>query len=255
MDVEVIAALLCVAFAAGWVDAVVGGGGLIQFPALLLALPNAPIATALGTNKLVAITGTTAAAVSYARRTSVDWRTVGRAAALAVPCSAAGALIASELPADVFRPAIMVVLLGVALFVTLRPAFGRSAREGTASRGRLYAAAALAGGGIGFYDGVLGAGTGTFLIITFVALLGADFVGGSAMAKWVNLGTNAGALLVFAVQGHVLWLLGLGMACCNVAGGTVGARVALSRGAGFVRGVLLVVVLLILVKLGHDQWG
>nr|WP_221374901.1 TSUP family transporter [Actinoplanes polyasparticus] len=242
MEWQYIILLLAVAAAAGWVDAVVGGGGLVLVPALMLGLPNLPPVTALGTNKVASICGTTSAAITYARRTKIDWRTAGPSAALAVACSAVGALAASHIPAQYFRPAVMVLLLLVLAFVVARPTFGVVVDEPTRTWRRRLAAVLLAGTVIAFYDGVFGPGTGTFLIIAFTALLNLDFVASSATAKIINVGTNLGALLVFAAGGHVLWKLGLAMAACNILGARFGARTALKRGAGFVRGVLVVVV-------------
>jgi uncharacterized membrane protein YfcA len=247
--------LLCLAAAAaGWIDAVAGGGGLLQLPALLLALPNVPVATALGTNKLASITGTATAAVTYGRRTKLDWRTLTPAGLLAVACSGLGALSASAVPASYFRPIIMAMLLAVALFVVFKPQFGTLQDDVARGPGRRVIALLLAGVVIAFYDGVLGPGTGTFLIFTFIGLLGQDFVHSSAMAKVINAGTNFGALAVFATQGHVLWLTGLGMAIFNIAGARLGATTALKRGSGFVRVVLLVVVTVLVGKLMLDQW-
>lgn len=247
--------LIPVAAAAGWIDAVVGGGGLLQLPAMLVAFPTLPTATILGTNKAVAITGTSSAATTYLRKTEIDWKFVGLAATIAVPSAAGGALVASNLPGDVFRPAIMAALLLVGLFVTLRPDFGRTHAPVRLSRRRAVIAALFSGGGIGFYDGVIGSGTGTFLIITFLLVLGADFLHGSAMAKAVNVGTNLGALIVFVAEGHVMWLLAGCMAVGNITGAALGARMALKRGTPFIRYALLVVVVVLVAKLAHDQWG
>ena len=249
MDWQLVLPLLLVAAAAGWVDAVVGGGGLILVPALLLGLPGLPPVTALGTNKVASIAGTTAAAITYARRTKIPWRIAAPAAALAVGFAGLGALAAASLPAHWFRPAIMALLLLVLAFVVLRPSFGVVTAEREPSRRRLAGVVLLAGGAIAFYDGVFGPGTGTFLIIAFTALLGLDFVRSSATAKVLNAGTNLGALIVFAAGGHVLWKLGLAMAICNIAGAQFGARTALRRGAGFVRVVLVVVVLAMVARL------
>ncbi|MEV8034927.1 TSUP family transporter [Streptomyces sp. NPDC086182] len=255
MDAVGITGLLVAATTAGWVDAVVGGGGLVLIPALLMAFPTLPPSTALGTNKLTAITGTTVAAVTFARRTKLDRSVALPAAALAVPSAGFGALSASSLPADWFRPVIMALLISVAVFVTLRPNFGSVIEDADAiSRRRRLMVVAFAGCGIGFYDGVFGPGTGTFLIMTFTSLLSLEFLQSSALAKVVNVGTNLGALTVFAAQGQVLWLLGAGMALCNIAGATLGARTALKRGSGFVRIVLLVVVTGMVVKLAFDQF-
>ncbi|MEV4201035.1 sulfite exporter TauE/SafE family protein [Micromonospora globbae] len=246
--------LLTAAAMAGWVDAVVGGGGLLLLPALLVAAPGVPVATALGTNKLAAIAGTATAAATYARRTKVDWGVAGPAAGVAVLSAGVGAALAGAVPAGAYRPVVLVVLLAVAVFVLLRPRLGVVAEPRRRTRARVAAAVGVAGVGIALYDGLIGPGTGTFLVLAFTALVGADFVHGSAMAKVVNAGTNLGALVVFGVTGHVWWLLGAGMALCNIAGAVLGARMALRRGAGFVRVVLLVVVLALIGKLGYDQW-
>jgi uncharacterized membrane protein YfcA len=255
MDMAHGAGLLGAAAGAGGVDAIVGGGGLIQLPALLLAYPTLPAAVALGTNKLASISGTSTAAATYLRRTKVDRRVMIPAAALAVVCAGFGAVSASRLPTSVFRPIVMVLLVCVAAFVVFRPSFGAQEADLEVSRRRRLTTTLVAGMGIGFYDGIFGPGTGTFLIICFAVGIGTEFVAGSAMAKVVNCGTNLGALLVFATQGHVMWALGAAMGACNIVGARVGARLALKRGAGFVRVVLLVVVAAMVVKMGFDQLG
>jgi uncharacterized membrane protein YfcA len=246
--------LLSAAALAGWVDAVVGGGGLLLLPALLVFAPGVPVATALGTNKLAAIFGTSTAALTYARRTKLDWRVAGPSAGLAVGSAGVGAALAGAVPAGAYRPVVLVVLLSVAVFVLTRPRLGVVALPHRRTRARVAAVVVLAGVGVALYDGLIGPGTGTFLVLAFTALVGADFVHASAMAKVVNAGTNLGALVVFAATGHVWWLLGAAMAVCNVAGAALGARMALRRGSGFVRVVLLVVVVALVGKLGYDQW-
>lgn len=209
--------VLCVAaLAAGWIDAVVGGGGLLLLPVLLLGLPvGTPAAYALGTNKAVAIVGTSGAAVTYARKAPVDVRLAVRIGVAAVAGSSAGAFLAAGTSAAVLKPLIMVVLLGVAAFVILRPAFGTVPATGPATRRQILAAIGLAGLGIGFYDGLIGPGTGTFLVLALTAVLHLDLVTASATAKIVNCCTNAGALAMFAWQGTVLWPLAAVMAVFN----------------------------------------
>jgi uncharacterized membrane protein YfcA len=254
VDAASVVALLVAAVAAGWVDAIVGGGGLLLLPALLLGMPDLPVATALGTNKVTAIAGTSTAAVTYARRTKIDWSVAGPAAAAAVVASGVGAALAGGVPAGAYRPVVIVALVAVALFVTVRPQLGVVADPDRRTRARAAVAVVVAGGLIALYDGMFGPGTGTFLVLAFTALLGVDFLHGSAMAKLINAGTNFGALVVFAVTGHVWWLLGAALAVGNIAGAVLGARMALRRGAGFVRVVLLAVVLAMVAKLGYDQW-
>lgn len=255
MDLAHTALALVGATGAGWVDAVVGGGGLLQLPALLLAAPTAPVAVLLGTNKVASVAGTSTAALTYLRRTKVRWSILGPAVGLAVLCSGLGAALAGTVPARAYRPVVIVVLAGVALVVLLRPALGTGPGRDAVSRRRILTAIGLAGMLIATYDGAIGPGTGTFLILSFSTTLGVDFLHASAMAKAVNVATNVGALVVFALGGHVWWLLGLGMAIGNMLGARLGAHTALRRGSGFVRLVLLVVVFALLAKLAFDEFS
>ncbi|OII64777.1 hypothetical protein BJP40_19565 [Streptomyces sp. CC53] len=248
--------LLCLAaLVAGWIDAVVGGGGLLLIPALLIGLPQVPAAQVLGTNKAVAIVGTTGAAVTYVRRAPVRVARALRIGLAALAGSMGGAFFAAGISSEVLRPVILVVLVGVAAFVLLRPSFGTGeAQAGPVGRARAVTAVVLVGGGIGFYDGLFCPGTGTFLVLSLTAVLHLDLVTASATAKIVNVCTNVGALAMFAYQGNVLWQLAALMAAFNLVGGMLGARMALSKGAEFVRGVLLVVVFSLVAKLAFDQW-
>ncbi|WP_345036078.1 sulfite exporter TauE/SafE family protein [Streptomyces sannanensis] len=255
ISVTMIIVLCLAAAAAGWIDAVVGGGGLLLLPALLLGLPHAPAAQVLGTNKAVAIVGTSGAAITYARKAPVKVGTAVRIGAAALAGSMAGAFFAAGISSEVLRPVIMVVLLGVAAFVMLRPSFGTTPAGAEVTRARTVTAIVLVGGGIGFYDGLFGPGTGTFLVLALTAVLHLDLVTASATAKIVNVCTNAGALAMFAYHGSVLWQLAAMMAVFNLAGGMLGARMALKKGSEFVRGVLLVVVFSLIAKLAFDQWS
>ncbi|MFK4759985.1 sulfite exporter TauE/SafE family protein [Microbacterium sp. ZW T5_45] len=241
------------AFAAGWIDAVVGGGGLLQLPALLLIPGIAPV-QALATNKLASVFGTATSSVTYYRRAKPDIRTALPMAGIALAGSFGGAAVATILPSAAFKPIIVVALLAVALFTAFRPQMG-AATKLRFSGHRHHVMAGAAGLGIGFYDGMIGPGTGTFLVIALVALLGYDFLQASAKAKIVNLATNAGALLLFIPHGSVLWLLGGILAVANVAGSYLGSRMAISRGARFIRVVFLIVVVALIAKLGVDVWN
>ncbi len=246
-DWYVIVALCLVAAAAGWVDAVSGGGGLLQLPALLIALPGQPPSVALGTNKMSSILGTSAAAITYGR---VERPRLGTALPMALAAfagAAAGSALAVHLPPNVFRPVILIALITVWCFIAFRRDLGLVERE--TSRRRHLVTAIVGGLGIGFYDGAIGPGTGSFLVILLVAALGYTFLQASATAKIVNVGTNLASLIVFGLAGSVLWVLGLLMGVCNVAGAIVGARMAMARGSGFVRVVLLVVTAALIVVL------
>jgi uncharacterized protein len=251
----VLALLVLAAALAGWVDAVSGGGGLVQLPALLLGLPGAPPATVLGTNKLSAIIGTSAVAITYRRASVSDTATAVPMAATAFAGSAVGAVIATHLPGSFFRPLALVLLVVVGVWTFVRPAMGEEQVlrwHGTADHGRHRLTAVMLGGVVGLYDGVFGPGTGTFLVFGLVALLGYSFLNASAIAKVVNVATNLAALIVFAAGGHLLWALGLTMGAANLVGGVVGARTAVRRGSGFVRVVFLAVVGVLLVRLAYD---
>jgi uncharacterized protein len=244
--------VLAAGFAAGWVDAVVGGGGLIQLPALLLVPGISPV-QALATNKMGSIFGTSTSAVTYFRRAHPDLKTALPMAGVALAGSFGGAVLAASLPASVFKPIIVAALIAVAVFTALRPTVG--ALTALRYRGaRHYCAAAAVGAVIGFYDGLIGPGTGSFLVIALVALLGYNFLAASAKAKIVNMATNLGALLFFLPHGSVLWGLGLVLGLANMAGGYLGARMAVKQGSGFIRIVFLVVVAALIVKLGYDVW-
>ena len=239
---------------AGWVDAVVGGGGLVQLPALLVGLPGASPVQILATNKLGSVCGTTVSSLTYYRRVGPDPRTFIPLMVLAFAGSLGGALVASRIPKAAFDPIVLVVLVLVGAYVLLKP----SAGEITALRfaGHRHTIAAMAAGAvIGFYDGALGPGTGSFLVFTLVGLLGYNFLEASAKARMANWATNVAALCVFIPQGAVLWKIGLAMGAANLLGGYLGARTAVAKGGGFVRVVFVVVVGAFIVKIGSDVLG
>lgn len=250
----VLALLGLAGLAAGFVDAVVGGGGLIQLPALLLGLPGASPVQVLATNKLASICGTTMSSATYYRRIRPDPRTFGPLMLFAFAGSAAGAVVASHLPGEVFQPIVLVALILVGGWVLLRPAIGDETLLRFAGH-RHTAVAMLTGLVIGFYDGALGPGTGSFFVITLVGLLGYSFLEASAKARLANWATNLAALCVFVPQGAVVWHVGLVMGGCNLVGGYLGARTAVVRGAGFVRVFFVVVVAAFVVRIGGDVLG
>jgi uncharacterized membrane protein YfcA len=240
--------------AAGFVDAVVGGGGLVQLPALLIGLPGASPVNVLATNKLSSICGTTVSSATYYRRIRPDPRTFGPLMACAFVGSVGGAILGSHISDSAFDPIVLVVLIVVGGWVLLRPTLG----ETTVLRyaGHRHVAVAMATGlVIGVYDGALGPGTGSFFLISLVGLLGYSFLEASAKARLANWATNFAALCVFVPQGAVLWKVGFVMGACNLVGGYVGARTAVTRGAAFVRIFFLVVVLGFIVRIGGDLLG
>lgn len=245
--------LLAAALFAGFVDAVAGGGGLVQVPALLMALPAEPPATVFGTNKLASIFGTGNAALRYARRISLPWGIALPAAATAFLFSFVGAMAVAWLPKEVVRPLVLGLLVLVMAYTVVKPDFGVVAGSRLAAgseRGRALAVGSV----LGFYDGFFGPGAGSFLIFAFVRFFRLDFLHASSAAKVVNFSTNAAALAYFAPSGHVLWVTGLVMALFNIAGALLGARLALHHGSGFVRWVFIVVASMLIVRLGYETF-
>ncbi len=242
------------AFGAGFVDSIVGGGGLILVPALFATFPDALPATLFGTNKGGATWGTSAALLSFLRRVRLPWRIVAPAALAAFAGALLGALAISEIASAPFRkalPFILCVLLGYTLW---RKDMGQ--RHAPRAPGRRTAAlAAIGGAAIGFYDGFFGPGTGNFLVFMFVRGFGFDFMHAAASAKLVNVACNLAALLLFAAKGHVMWRYSGLIAVCNIAGNLVGARMALRGGTRFVRAAFITIVIALIAKTAWDAFG
>lgn len=239
---------------AGFVDAVVGGGGLIQLPALLLGLPSASPVQILATNKLASICGTSVSAATYYNRIRPDPRTFLPLMAFAFLGSMSGALVATRIPKQAFDPIVLAALVLVGGYVLLKPTLGEATVLRYAGRRHL-AAAMVTGLLIGFYDGGLGPGTGSFFVFTLVGLLGYSFLEASAKARLANWTTNLAALIIFVPAGAVLWKVGLVLGAANLVGGYLGARVAISRGAGFVRVFFILVVSAFIIRIGGDLVG
>ena len=246
-DISIWILLICVvaAFLAGFVDAVAGGGGLIQLPLLLWTFPTAPLASILGTNKAVSIVGTSTAANTYRKQIQVNAKQLVPMMSAAFVGSLFGALLATSVSREVFEPIILVILIAVGSFTMLRPDFGKIETTRDVSP----VVAPLIGLVIGFYDGLIGPGTGMFLLFSLVSFVGTNFLGASAIAKFVNVATNLAALIIFVPGGHVIWLVAALMAPANLIGGYLGARTALDRGSSFVRLVFLAMLVALTVRL------
>ncbi len=236
---------------AGFIDAIAGGGGLIQLPALLIGLPQKPIGLILGTNKVPAILGTSSSAIAYFRKVRPELHAVLFMAGPAMAGSALGAHLASHFPSHTFRPIIIALLIMVAIYTWKRPHLGVEENLRFSARGRNLLLA-LIGLLIGFYDGIFGPGTGTFLVFSLVGIIGYAFLKASATAKLVNISTNFAALVTFQISGHIWWRLGLVMAAANITGSILGARLAIRGGSTLVRKVFLFVVAILILKLGYD---
>ena len=251
---ELLALMALAGLAAGFVDAVVGGGGLVQLPALVLGLPGVAPVHVLATNKLASVCGTTVSSVTYYRRVRPDPKTFVPLMAFAFAGSMAGAAVASRIPANALEPIVLVVLVVVGTYVLFKPDMGHLTELRFAGHHHTIAAIS-AGSVIGFYDGALGPGTGSFLVFSLVGLLGYSFLEASAKARLANWATNLAALVVFVPQGAVLWKVGVVMGLANLCGGYVGARTAVSQGSRFVRIFFVLVVGAFVVTLSWRVFG
>jgi hypothetical protein len=238
---------------AGFVDAIVGGGGLVLVPALFTVFPQVPPATLFGTNKAASVWGTAWAARLYAQRVQMNWGTLGPAALAAFVGALIGAWLVTQVSATGLRRALPFILALVLLYTLARKDLGRIHAPRWGARTERWCGIAL-GVVIGFYDGFFGPGTGSFLVFVLVRWLGYDFLHASAGAKLLNVATNVAALMLFVSTGHVMWLAAICMAVANVSGSLFGTRMALRRGAGFVRGVFILVVAVLTVRTGYDAW-
>ena len=236
---------------AGFVDAVAGGGGLVQLPALLIGISDKPIPLILGTNKVPSIFGTSSAAFSYFKKVRPDLRLTAYMAIPAFIGSASGARLAASFPKEVFRPLIVFLLTCVAIYIWKKPELGLHEKLRFNAKKR-HLLVSILGLTIGFYDGIFGPGTGSFLVFLLVGVVGYAFLKASATAKLVNIATNFGAIISFQLTGHIWWRLGLVLAVANVTGAVIGSRLAIRGGSPLIRKVFLIVTTILIAKVGYD---
>lgn len=254
IDTPALAGLGFFAFLAGFIDAVVGGGGLIQLPAMLLLLPGVPVPTVFGTSKVAGLSGTTVALHRYLNgpdKLEIRWRTVALTALVAGGFALLGSRAVSHLHKEAVRPLVLGLLVLMAVYTFWRKDFGSLHAPRLHGR-REIITGVLLGAALGFYDGFFGPGTGSLLLFAFVGLFGYDFIAASASAKLINVATNVASLFYFASTGQVLYKVALPMAVCNMLGSTLGAWLAQRKGTGFVRVLFLVIVSAFIVKLGWE---
>lgn len=253
MSIEVALFLAIASGFAGFVDAMAGGGGLIQLPALIVGLPNKELPLILGTNKVPSIFGTAAAARNYFKNIKPDIPLTLSMMGPAFIGSMGGASLAAAVPKDFFKPFIVCLLIAVAIYTWVKPELGMNENLKYTHKKRL-AIVALIGLLIGFYDGIFGPGTGTFLVFFLVSGIGYAFLKASGTAKLVNISTNAGAILSFQLTGHIWWQLGLLLAFANVTGAIIGSRLAIKGGSPLVRKVFLAVTFLLIARVAWDTF-
>lgn len=252
VQLQIVAMLVVAAFAAGWIDSVVGGGGIIQLPSLMIGLPqDTPIATVSGTNKVSSFAGTLAASATYVKRLGVDWRVALPLVVASYAGSSVGAGLVQYVPRQWFNPVLLVAVVAIGWYTYTKPDLGQT--HAPKHTGMAQAARAVPIGlGVGLWDGVVGPGTGTIFVICLVALLGFAFLHATVLAKLANLTTNLAAIIVLGFSGHILWGVGLMMAAANMTGGLIGSRMAISKGNGFIRKVFLVAAVVLGTRIAYD---
>ena len=253
MSIEIAIFLAIASGFAGFVDAMAGGGGLIQLPSLIIGLPNKELPLILGTNKVPSIFGTAAAARNYFKNIKPD---IPLTLTMMLPAfigSIAGAAMAAFVPVSFFRPFIVLLLILVAIYTWKKPELGMAENLKFTHSKRLVIVA-LIGFLIGFYDGIFGPGTGTFLVFFLVSVIGYAFLKASGTAKLVNIATNAGAILSFQLTGNIWWQLGLLLAIANVTGAIIGSRMAIKGGSALVRKAFLAVIFLLIARVAWDTF-
>ncbi len=244
--------LLCIAaFFAGFVDAIVGGGGLIQTPVALIVLPNLAVSTIIETLKIPAFSGTSFAARQYLKKVDMNWKLLFIMALVAFCFAFLGSNLLTLVSNNFMKPMLLVVLSLIAIYTFTKKNFGIHQEKNLSPKRQLVLAVVMSSC-IGFYDGFIGPGTGSFLVLGFVAILGFDFLHASANAKMVNLATNFGSICLFILKGKIIWAIAIPMAICNAIGGWIGAKLAIKKGNGFIRIFFLLVVIGTLIRFGYD---
>lgn len=244
--------LLCIAaFVAGFIDAIVGGGGLIQTPAGLILLPNLPVSTVIGTLKIPAFSGTSFAAFQYLKKVSMNWRLLFLMMTIAVPSAFAGSTLLTYMTNDFMKPLLLFILSLLAIYTYAKKNFGQHIEKDLSKRTQIINAV-LISFIVGMYDGFIGPGTGSFFVVAFIALMGFDFLHASANAKMVNLATNFGSIVLFMIKGKIIWMIAIPMAVSNALGGWIGAKLAINKGNGFIRIFFLIVVVGTLIRFAYD---
>lgn len=251
MDITTLILLCIAAFAAGFIDAIVGGGGLIQLPAALILLPSYPVASVIGSLKIPSFSGTGFAVYQYIKKVTLNWKLLLMMMLIAFCSAFAGSQLLTMLHNDFMKPFLLIVLIIVAIYTYTKKNFGLHTVKGHSSKTQFLYAAAISAV-LGFYDGFIGPGAGSFLILAFISLLGFDFLHASANAKMVNLATNTGSIILFVLKGSIIWGIAIPMAVSNGIGGIIGAKLAINKGNQFIRIFFLIVIIGTLLRFAYD---
>ena len=251
MEIYIIILLCIASFFAGFVDAIVGGGGLIQSPIALILLPGLPVSNIMGSLKIPAFSGTSFASYQYLKKVKLNWKLFLSMALVAFCASFLGSNLLILISNHFMKPILLVVLIGLAIYTFTKKDFGQVQQKNVSAKLQ-FMYGLIISFVVGFYDGFIGPGAAIFFVVCFISILGFDFLHASANAKMVNLATNFGSITLFALKGKIIWLLALPMALFNALGGFIGAKLALKKGNKFIRIFFLIVVFCVLIRFGYD---
>ncbi len=251
MEYDILFLLCLVAFVAGFVDSIVGGGGLIQTPLSLSILPLIPAATVMGSLKIPAFTGTSMAVVMYIKKIKVAWKLFIIMAITAFAAAYFGSYMLTILSNDFIKPVLLLILIVMGIFTFFKKDFGQAKAQDIPEK-QMIIYGVIISIIVGAYDGFIGPGTGTFFVLAFVTVLGMDFLTANTHAKLVNLATNFGSICLFLLKGKVLWSIALPMAFFNGLGGYVGSKFAIKKGNSIIRKFLMFVILLSILRFAYE---
>jgi len=254
MTFELIALLCLVAFIAGFVDSIVGGGGLIQTPLSITLLPQIPVATTIGSLKIPAFSGTAIAVTQYIKKVKIQWYLFILMAIIAFTSAYLGSYFLTLVSNDFIKPVLLILLIAMGLFTFFKKDFGMS-KSGEIKKNKLIFYSILISIIVGLYDGFIGPGTGTFFMVCFVSFLKMDFLTANTHAKLVNLSTNFGSICLFLLKGKIIWSIALPMAICNGLGGYIGSKFALKKGNSIIRKFLMLVIFLSIIRFSWDIYN
>ncbi len=251
MEIYIIILLCIASFFAGFVDAVVGGGGLIQTPIALILLPNIPVSNIIGSLKIPGISGTSVAAFHYLKNVAMNWKLLFLMTLFSFCFAFLGSELLTQVSNNFMKPLLLGILIVLAIYTFIKKDFGQQQNK-EISQSKMFFYGIIISTFIGFYDGFIGPGTGSFLVVAFISILGYDFLHASANAKMVNVASNIGSITLFVLKGKIIWAMAIPMAFCNALGGWLGAKTAIKKGNGFIRIFFLIVVIGTLIRFGYD---
>lgn len=254
MEIDIWLIMLATAgsFVAGFIDAIIGGGGLIQVPILLILFPQLPHTSIIATNRMSSIAGTLVAARQYIKKIQVNYKFVAIAGLLSGIASYTGTFVMKAIPNDTFKTILFIIIALLTIYTIFRKKMGLvDVSENNKRKNFIFATIGIV---LGLYNGIIGPGTGTLLVFALVQFVGFNFLKGSAYAKLINAIADGSSLIAFSVQGAIVFTLAIPMLLANMGGAYIGSKLAIQNGNKFIRIFFITVMVLLLGRLAYDIW-